>query len=61
MGCSVSDFRNPMESSAKCPSLRVISPISMPVILGSLLTDLVKPSTTVRNSSGESGHPCAVP
>eukprot|EP00965_Chrysotila_dentata_P226926 6195710-Pleurochrysis_carterae.AAC.2 len=50
-----------MESSAKCPSLCVMFPIWIPVILGSLLTDLVKPSTIARNRIGDNGHPWAVP
>eukprot|EP00965_Chrysotila_dentata_P027032 897184-Pleurochrysis_carterae.AAC.1 len=49
-----------MESSAKCPSLRVMFPFWIPVIVGSLLTDLVNPSTITRNKIGDNGHPWAV-
>eukprot|EP00965_Chrysotila_dentata_P066648 2206837-Pleurochrysis_carterae.AAC.1 len=61
MGSSVNDFRNPMESSAKWPNLRVMFPISIPVIFLSLLMVLVKPSTIARKRIGDRGQPCAVP
>eukprot|EP00965_Chrysotila_dentata_P255019 6212074-Pleurochrysis_carterae.AAC.2 len=60
-GSSVSGLRKPVESSAKWHNFRVVSPFSIPVMLGSLITIRVNLSTIARNSMGGRGQPCAVP
>ena len=48
-------------SSANCPTVCSCSPIVTPLSLSSFSSILVSGSPMNRNSSGDSGHPCATP